>query len=347
MRTANIRTLMVVPLLLLALAVGACGSDDATAPKSSSSQGKQLVIGTQAAGALLAYYVAQHQGYLKQAGVSGFKVTLFTSLPPLFAAAGGGNIDFGIQTLPGIVGYNKAASSGKNLKIIGAGSQATSVFIGSKKSGLPQIAGDDWQSVVRAWRGKKIGVPALGGIQDKTLRSMLQQVGLDPASDVKVTAVAQGAPAAAALKKGLIDVFVGEGVTMAVVEGQDAGEPLITAVKGQGPDELDTVTAVMFASSSRLAKDPKLFEGVQAAVDKARAFMRTPDGPKVIHDVMVEDLKYTPDIADRLIKNGGWRPYAKPLTREGFDSTVSVFEKTGLLEPPAPTWDGLVEPYAK
>ena len=206
------------------------------ASKRHEATGTTLRVALQQPDNALPILVGLRHGYFKKAGITDIKLTLFTSLPAMFAALAQGQMDVGLQTLPALNSYNRA-TSGTKLKMIAPNQMNSLLWATRNDAGIPVATKANWKSTVEAWKGKKVGIPAAGGILDLFTRLMIKEAGLS-SGDVTIIPVGVGPPAVAALQQGLVDVITGDTLTLALLKTQKIGKAVIAFSAGQGPASL-------------------------------------------------------------------------------------------------------------
>ena len=153
-------------------------------------------------------YIAQDQGYFKDAGLD-VDIVLSHGSAQAVAAAVGGSADLTLATAPDVL---NAVAHGRQLRmILGITDQPQLLLTVSTK--LLEKANVTPASPVadraRALKGARIGISTPGSMTDEVLRTILKIGGLDPDRDVSIIAMGgDGAPMLAALQHGNIDAFV-------------------------------------------------------------------------------------------------------------------------------------------
>jgi ABC-type nitrate/sulfonate/bicarbonate transport system substrate-binding protein len=307
---------------------------------------RTLVVGVQQSYNMLPIFVALRHGYLKQAGIGNVKFTVFQSLPAMFAAIAQGQVDIGLQTIPSLWNYNKA-TGGTKLKYIAPGQTNAILWAAPMSSSIPVATKKDWKKTVLAWKGKKIGIPAFGGVVDLFTRYMLKEAGLS-ASDVTLNAIGAGPASVAALQSGVVDVTTGDGFTLALLQSQKLGKNVINLAFGQGPPEfINLLISGYFTSESSIQKERRLWVGFSAGLAKARVYMRNPKHRRDVIDILTRKVGVTANEAAILYKVAVPSAANVALNRRTFDKTVAAYATTGVLTAPAPTYSDLVADFAR
>jgi NitT/TauT family transport system substrate-binding protein len=339
--------LSIATLVAVALAPGASAARD-TQGAQSRATARTLTVGIQQSLQLLPVVVALRHRYFKGTDVSGVKFTIFSSLPAMFAAVAQGQIDVGYQTIPGIWAYNQA-TSGTKLKIIAPATNDSLMWFAKTGSTLPVTGkGNNWRATVRAWRGKTIGIPAVGGIIDLMTRYLLRQVGLDPDKDVKLSAVGTGPPGVAALQNGLVDIITGDPLTAALLKSENAGHAILSFPARQGPAELlGQPSGVFFTSEEQYAKEPKLYQDFNKAVARSRRHLANPRNRRDVLDLLTRKIGLTA-AQSRILYEEGVPIFARgALNPTIFNNTIKAYAATGIMKAPYPSYGDMVFPFVQ
>lgn len=285
-------------------------------------------------------YVAEDQGYLKEAGIGKVEPRMFTSIPSQLTAVAKGQVDLGSLSMPPVAGYNASASDSNKIQTFSVYGVNMTGWAARGDSGLPNSAKAGWKESVQAWKGKTVGVPALGGQMEMDLRYMLTQAGLT-LEDVQIVPVGAGQAAVVALQQRLVDVIGGGPTVLAEIEA--AGTGYVVLGLEDKPDVLkDTIASIYFGSEARLGSDSAFYRGLTKAVDQARSFIAEPGNKEAVVRVLVNKVGLKQDIADKVydlcsrsIANGS-------LDQKAFDRTIAALKTTGVLSGDGPSYEGFV-----
>ncbi len=336
----------VIPLVVAALLVASSVTAATAAPKRHEATGQTLRVALQQPDNALPILVGLRHGYFKKAGITDIKLTLFTSLPAMFAALAGGQMDVGLQTLPSLNAYNRA-TSGTKLKMIAPNQMNSLLWATRNDSGIPVATKANWKSTVAAWKGKKIGIPAAGGILDLFTRLMIKEAGLST-SDVSIIPVGVGPPAVAALQQGLVDVITGDTLTLALLKSQKIGRAVIAFSAGQGPASLlNTQISGWISSDDSIEKDRATYQAFTAGMAKARAFLRDPKNKKDVLDIIVRKIGIPADQAETLYTIGVPTIYQPTLDKQIVGRTLKTYLAAGVITGQAPAYSFLVADFAR
>jgi ABC-type nitrate/sulfonate/bicarbonate transport system substrate-binding protein len=336
-----------VVALLLALCLAATASAaprGASGPKRSAD--RTITVGIQQNTQLLPIIVGLRHGYFKKTGITDVKFVIFGSLAALFTGVSQAQLDIGYQTLPSLWAYDKA-TSGSKLKVIAPATNDSIMFFSKNDAAIPVATKKNWKSTVLAWKGKKVGVPATGGIIDLYARYMIKQAGLSP-SDVTITPVGTGPPAVAALQNGIVDIISGDPLTEALLGPTHQGHAILSFPEHQGPPELlNAPSGVYFTSESQYQKEPALYQQFNKAVARARAYMANPKHKQDMIDLLVKKIGVSPAEGQVLYRVGVPIFAHGAINKQIFDSTVASYASSGVLKDPLPTYSDLVFDFVK
>jgi NitT/TauT family transport system substrate-binding protein len=329
-----------VVLSVLALAAG-CGSDNddsasSGGSKPAASTGKALQIGVQDDWSNLPIEVAKREGFFKKHGVGDTTLVKFTDLPAMTAAVARGQVDAGFQSPVLVHNYNQK-SSGSKFKFFASGVHPTMTWVSRKDSDVPAASGDDWQTTVKSWRGKTIGVPALGGIVELATRYMGKEAGLDPQKDMTVVAAGVGPALGAALKAGKVDLVAGDGFAAEAIVNGGQGVSKLDFVQNQGPEIFkDTFSAAYFAPDDRIQKDAETYAGFAQAIDEAKTFILDPANKTKVEEIISSYTEAPPALVKGLVANK-LVSFGADLSDNTVNRTIEAYSALGALPGAAPS----------
>ena len=221
-------------------------------------------IGTTPAVTFVVLYGAEHLGYLKAEGITPQFVD-FEGGAEVTTAMVGGSIDFaGTYVERPMILAEKGFGSKNLLAIL----NRNPIFLVVRKN-LPATD-------VKGLKGLKLGMTRAGSATDLALRALLRDAGLEPDRDVAVIAVGSSNSAAAALRAGQIDGFMGGEPGGAVIVHQlKIGRYFIEPLRDQGPKFLQYMTFPTLQASDRyIQANPQTVERVVRAVVKTQKRLR-------------------------------------------------------------------------
>ena len=221
-------------------------------------------IGTTPAVTFIVLYGAEHLGYFKAEGITP-QFADFEGGAEVTTAMVGGSIDFAGTYVERPMILAEKGFAAKNLLAI---LNRNPIFLVVRKN-LPATD-------VKGLKGTKLGMTRAGSATDLALRALLRDAGLEPDRDVAVIAVGSPSSAAAALRAGQIDGFMGGEPGGAVIVHQlKIGRYFIEPLRDQGPKFLQYMTFPTLQASDRyIQANPQVVERVVRAVVKTQKRLR-------------------------------------------------------------------------
>jgi NitT/TauT family transport system substrate-binding protein len=221
-------------------------------------------IGATPAITFVVLYAAEHLGYFKAEGLN-CQFSDFEGGAEVTTAMVGGSIDFAGTYVERPMILAEKGFAAKNLLAV---LNRNPIFLVVKKS-LPATD-------VKGLKGTKLGMTRAGSATDLALRAVLRDAGLEPDRDVAVIAVGSSSSAAAALRAGQIDGFMGGEPGGAVIVHQlKIGRYFIEPLRDQGPKFLRDMTFPTLQASDRyIQANPQTVERVVRAVAKTQKRLR-------------------------------------------------------------------------
>ena len=271
-------------------------------------------IGATPAITFVVLYAAEHLGYFKAEGL-GCQFSDFEGGAEVTTAMVGGSIDFAGTYVERPMILAEKGFAAKNLLAI---LNRNPIFLVVRKT-LPATD-------VKGLKGTKLGMTRAGSATDLALRAVLRDAGLEPDRDVAVIAVGSSSSAAAALRAGQIDGFMGGEPGGAVIVHQlKIGRYFIEPLRDQGPKFLRDMTFPTLQASDRyIQANPQTVEKVVRAVSKTQKRLREdPEaGVKVAQKIF-------PALDVELIRNiiVLQRPSYIPTITEDAIRTANQFQK--------------------
>lgn len=221
-------------------------------------------IGATPAITFVVLYAAEHLGYFKGEGLN-CQFSDFEGGAEVTTAMVGGSIDFAGTYVERPMILAEKGFAAKNLLAV---LNRNPIFLVVKKT-LPATD-------VKGLKGTKLGMTRAGSATDLALRAVLRDAGLEPDRDVAVIAVGSSSSAAAALRAGQIDGFMGGEPGGAVIVHQlKIGRYFIEPLRDQGPKFLRDMTFPTLQASDRyIQANPQTVERVVRAVAKTQKRLR-------------------------------------------------------------------------
>jgi len=221
-------------------------------------------IGATPAVTFIVLYAAEHLGYFKAEGLAA-QFADFEGGAEVTTAMVGGSIDFAGTYVERPMILAEKGFGAKNLLAI---LNRNPIFLVVRKN----LTATD----VKGLKGTKLGMTRAGSATDLALRALLRDAGLEPDRDVAVIAVGSSNSAAAALRAGQIDGFMGGEPGGAVIVHQlKIGRYFIEPLRDQGPKFLQYMTFPTLQASDRyIQANPQIVERVVRAVAKTQKRLR-------------------------------------------------------------------------
>jgi NitT/TauT family transport system substrate-binding protein len=217
------------------------------------------------------FFIATTKGYFDKYGVK-VEAIRFDSGPNLMTQMAAGNIDIGIAGVPPVILF---VDKDPSAKIVSAVQNVGSGLFVKKGSGIQTITN---------LKGKSIGIPGPGSIQDILLRKLLAENNLDYNTDVNVKTVPAGQ---------MIGTMTSGGIDAAM-----AWEPFVTMAELQG------VADVLLRSEQMLPGHP-----CDSCVASTNMIANYPDSVKgflkAIRDG-IDFIKTNPDEAAAIVASKEW-----------------------------------------
>jgi NitT/TauT family transport system substrate-binding protein len=342
-------TRVVLGLLVAALALAGCssGSDSGASSGGPAAPGTSKVTLTSFNGsfASLSVYVANRKGFFTKHGIAPNFVTVSSGSAAMQAMLSGSADMANVAIFEAL----SAASKGENVKyIVGAATGSfgelvvgKNVQIGDKSAGYP--------NVIKALKGKKIGVSSKGSATYYALAYTLQQAGLNPATDVTIVPAGTLSAQVAALKSGQLDAFMSQEPVTTQVTSSGDGQVVYYEYKGTRPPVFDNlITNGIAASDDYIAKNPNAVKGVHDAVQEADEYIAgldqagvtalattvSPDFPGITEPVLAQAISHYQKL------------YSATMSKAGVDAANTVLMANGVLKSPV-AYNDVVAPAAQ
>ena len=266
-----------------------------------------IKIGTTPAITFVVLYAAEHLGYFKAEGIAA-QFADFEGGAEVTTAMVGGSIDFAGTYVERVMVLAEKGFAAKNLLAI---LKRNPIFLVVRKD-LPATD-------VKGLKGLKLGMTRAGSATDLALRALLRDAGLEPDRDVAVIGVGSSSSAAAALRAGQIDGFMGGEPGGAVIVHQlKIGRYFIEPLRDQGPKFLSYMTFPTLQASDRyIQANPQTVERVVRAVAKTQKRLRedpeagvrvaqkifpTLDVELIRNIILLQRASYVPTITEEAIR---------------------------------------------
>ncbi|MFD1211990.1 ABC transporter substrate-binding protein [Arthrobacter sp. GCM10027362] len=326
------RAIATAAMLALVTMTAACGSDGQASAKGG--ENPTITFGVQDPAQALLLEIALEQGYLDGAGIKDVESKVFTSVPAMLTAVGKEQIEMAVQTVPAVWNYNQT-SGGSQLRIIaGNGTNTTRITVptGSEQPQTPE-------QLVDSWRGKKIGVPVLAGLNFDATKALIKRHGLDPERDMELVAIGTAGAAVAALEKGLVDVLVQGSTVAALAEEQGVGTEVLdgTQLPNSGVLQIVFVTA-----AQNIEADAERWQAIAEGIEKAKDWYEDEANKEKVVEIY-QGFDYSAEMASIAYDSDrAAATYSDDINQEMFDRSIDYMQEVGAFTGAVPAWDDVM-----
>jgi NitT/TauT family transport system substrate-binding protein len=212
-----------------------------------------------------------------------------------------------------------AAAKGQSVKyIVGATTGPIGeIVVGSKVKLANESKG--YPDAIRALKGKKIGVSALGSSSYYYLTAILKAAGLNPSTDVTIVAGGTESELIASLQAGQVDAFFSQEPGTTEVVSSGVGKTIFVSYKGNRPKAISQqMTNGIATTGSYIASNPAAVKGVHDAIAEADLYISslTPAGASSLATSLASDFPgITHQVLTTAIENyhSSYSPVVKPV----------------------------------
>lgn len=221
------------------------------------------------------FFVAEGEGWLRQAGVE-VKQTVFESGPNMIQALASGTIDIYVA---GIAPLAVARSRGVDIRVVASTAVAENVFVAAPALAKFFTAGTAPEAAFKAYRaatGKaaRLATQPAGSVPNTTLQYWLWEVAKADKADVEIVPMGIDATQQAVLAGAVEGAIVRE-PALSIIQARNPGIKLVAAGEELFPGQPGTVVAV---SGAFATKAPDAVQGIVNGLVKAAALLqRDPD----------------------------------------------------------------------
>lgn len=169
-------------------------------------------------------------------------------------------------------------SKGQDVKLLVV-AQTAPPFDIIVRNGVPTPnAGKPYPAPLKDLKGLRVGISSPGASTDETIKYLLRQVGLDPATDVRLVPVGGPNTQVAGLKNGLIDADMAfDPVQMVAIHDLKIARSIMDIEGGQGPAMFQPYAYNgLWAHASYIKAHPAVAKAVVAAVVEAEQMINDP-----------------------------------------------------------------------
>lgn len=328
-----------------ALAVLAAGCAHSTSASSSSAGGSGAQSMTLNVGqisnsvAFLPFYIAEHNGYFTQEGLTmGARPRLGTGAK-VAAALESGSIDVAGAVMTDALNLYKTDNQARVIGTL-VDTYYVDIIAGST---IPQSADSgSLADRIRALKGKKIGITGPGSGTEALVNYLFNLVNLDPKRDVTMVNLGSDASAAiGALKQHRVDALSFPQPVGQLVEGAKAGRIYISPARGDVPNLKSATHGVIVTTQSVLKTKPKAVAAFLRAIAKAEALIHS--DPSAVGPLLAGyQTTMKPATVQALVPVLEQEIPATPLPQQaGYEASVAFHRETGLV-PQTPDFAAIV-----
>lgn len=331
--------------LAVLMTAAACGSDDDPAEASGGGGGEtsesadpvELKIGMSLGSAVvLPLVIGVEQGLFEEHGID---LELVNVAPnTLVAALSSNSVDL-IHQVPNF--FASTQQAGQDVSIFCGGQQReVSSWVVPEDSDIPEADGEDFTETIQALEGKTMGLAALGGSQDATMRAMLELAGME-ADDVTFIATGVGASQVAALESGQVDVlYAAPFVSNQLLTTGDYREVFVTTEDGR-EERRDALFTAYGAPREWLEENTGAATDFCEALAEVYEYMEAEAPNGGLDEVLASDYELTPEVIEDVVSSDAIRFFDTAVDCESLDRALELSRQGGTLEEPVPTCDEL------
>lgn len=324
---------------LLAVVAAGCGSDDSPVDAGGTDCKKVSIASTGVSFPIFGVYLANDQGFFKEAGLC-VDIPILKSGTEVQSALVSGSVDFAAN---GSDAYIQLAAQRPDVRIlVGIQNRLVQQVVVSnnfKPAGFDKPYPDN----IRALKGARVGVTAQGASTDLVFRYLAIKAGLNPDKDFKILAVGAGDTMIAALKNGEVDAIQAyEPVHSLVTQDLRIGTTVINLAAGEGPQEFSSFPHQVLGTTDKYLKaNPDTVKAVVQAQVKALEWMRDPANyAAVLADAAKNFPTMSASLRETVVKRQIELAHPE-VPRDGIENIVAVLTEAGSL-PKAPNLDDLL-----
>jgi NitT/TauT family transport system substrate-binding protein len=319
-------------LVALVLALGACGGDDDDASSGSASSGTgpektTLKVGILKIADVFPLWVAQQQGYLKEAGFKNVQVVEMAGGAAIQPAIQSGQLDLGWSNVVSVVigqprHFDFKFFAGGTW--IGPGAERNQVILVKKNSPIRDV---------KQLEGKRYGVNTLGNIAEVSVRAYLDQHGVNLD---KVKLVELGTPLTVPpLAQGRVDAVSAN--EPAVTIGLNTGGVRILAENPYSALGKEVFLAGWMSNEKFLKENPKTVQAFSQAIDKAVKWSEDEQNKDAFNQLLAQRTGLPPNVVGKMVMS----ITKDRVTAQDIQPWIDATKKYGLIDESFPPEDVL------
>lgn len=235
----------------------------------------------------------------------------------------------------------QAAKKGADIKVIGGMLDANSLMLFAGPA-LFEAVDQGYPDMMKAFKGRKVGVVARGSAAEFQLKTLLADAGMKPGD---VTVVAVGAPNTGypALVSGQVDAMVNFAPIDGFCDVLKTCRIAVATFTGKGPDILTRMNGVgsLYVMNRRATvANQQLVESFGKAVRDAERFIADPANADEVFRITSKYFRLDMDRGDEIVKNtlARFTPHFRvDVSRDALKAASEYLEQTGQIDGPFDT----------
>jgi NitT/TauT family transport system substrate-binding protein len=320
-------------LVALALALAACGGDDddsASSGNESSGTGPEkttLKVGILKIADVYPLWVAQQEGFLKEAGFTNVQIVEMAGGAAIQPAIQSGQLDLGWSNVVSVVigqprHFDFKFFAGGTW--IGPGAERNQVILVKKDSPIQNV---------KQLEGKRYGVNTLGNIAEVSVRAYLDQQGVDVD---KVKLVELGTPLTVPpLAQGRVDAVSAN--EPAVTIGLNTGGVRMLAENPYSALGKEVFLAGWMSNAKFLEENPRTVQAFSQAIDKAVKRSEDEQNKEAFNQLLAQRTGLPPNVVDKMVMS----ITKDRVTAADIEPWIEATKKYGLIDDTFPPEDVL------
>ena len=327
----RVAALLAAVLVALAFGIAACGDDEEGGEQAASGgtgpEKTTLKVGILKIADVFPLWVAQQQGYLKEAGFQKVEIVEMAGGAAIQPAIQSGQLDLGWSNVVSVVigqprNFDFKFFAGGTW--IGPGAERNQVILVKKDSPIRDV---------KQLEGKRYGVNTLGNIAEVSVRAYLDQQGVDLD---KVKIVELGTPLTVPpLAQGRVDAVSAN--EPAVTIGLNTGGVRVLAENPYAAFGREVFLAGWMSNGKFLEENPRTVEAFSQAIDKAVAWTEDEQNKEAFNKLLAQNTGLAPNVVDKMVMS----ITKDRVTAADIEPWIEATKKYGLIEESFPPEDVL------
>jgi NitT/TauT family transport system substrate-binding protein len=225
-----------------------------------------------------------------------------------------------------------AGEQGQAMKLV-VGNTVSAVTTLVARKGWPLPNAGKYPDAVKDLKGAKIGVTALGSVNENHVRLMLKDAGLDPDKDVTIIATGAVNTSLPALQAGQIDAWMGfePGTTLAL-GSTGIATTVVDLRADQAPPLIhNTVPNGYAATDSYIAKNHDTVVRFVDAMEQAHKWMADAANADELNQIVAKNFPVDAAIIPQLIKDN-LATFGATIPEANIENSISIMKQFGLIK---------------